>query len=424
MSFVIKCSFLGEEAVFGCGFSAAAKEVEKQLEFEVEAVTVDVEPALSQPKSAASSKRTARTEAVQSPAVRSTKTTETSPAVVRCTKSTESSPALEHRYERFYSCEEEAFEVLRQSFEDKLGAEDRSEERSTVLDESTASAEEATSVASTEADALRSRAADPQEAHEVEKLRKRLSDVLGPLNIDMGDASARGTVERLGGYPTCFWRFLRSCSWDLDAAERKLRETFTWRERLGVNSWLENPAALEVYNKLKDVWPEAHLGTSSDGSPVSYLDLGKAVHFLSLGYDEDTIRSYWLYWMERSHAIQREGRSRASGNISALDVPGTVVVYNLDGLRLSQLTSCLSGLHCFIRVLSLAEQHYPSALRKAVILNPPSIFSKMVWPLVQKALDAETLSNVVVCGDGGYEGLTAEELGFSPSELTELLKDI
>jgi len=424
MSFVIKCSFLGEEAVFGCGFSAAAKEVEKQLEFEVETVTVDAEPALSKPKSTAPSKRTARTEAVESPAVQSTKSTESSPApVVRATKSTESWTA-EQRYERFYSCEEEAFEVIRQSFEGKFGAEDRSEERSTVLDESTASAEEATSVASTEADAPSSRATDPQEAHAVEKLRKRLSDVLGPLNVDtLGDASARGTVERLGGYPTCFWRFLRSCNWDMDAADRKLRETFTWRESIGANSFLENPKALQVYKKLKDVWPEVHLGSSSDGSPVSYFDLGKAVHFLSLGYDEDTIRTYWLYWMERSNAFQREGRSRASGSISGLDMPGTVVVYNLEGLRLSQLTSCLSGLHCFIRVLSLAEQHYPSNLRKAVIMNPPSIFSKMVWPLVQKALDAETLSNVVVC-DGSYESLTAEELGFSPSELTELLKDI
>jgi len=261
-----------------------------------------------------------------------------------------------------------------------------------------------------------SRSAASEEACQLEELRRRLSDSI------TGEASAQGTVEVLGGYPTCFWRFLRSCNWDIDAAERKLRKTFEFRKTMGVNSCLENPAALEVQAKLKDVWPEVQLGVTSDGSPVSYFDLRKAVHFLSLRYDEETIRTYWLLWMERSNAIQREGRPKASSSISSLDMPGTVVVYNLEGLRLSQLMSCLSGLPCFIRVLSLSERHYPGNLRKAVIMNPPSAFSKMIWPLVQKALDAKTLSNVVLC-DGSWEG-TSEELGFSPSELKELLRGI
>jgi len=303
---------------------------------------------------------------------------------------------------------------------DKCASLDRIEESNSVHDESTACTEEASIASDTDVDVPSSRPAVLEEARQLEELRRRLSDVLAPID-GIDNASARGTVELLGGYPTCFWRFLKSCKWDIGAAERKLRKTFEFRTTVGANSFLQNPAALEVHAKLKDVWPEVHLGCTCDGSPVSYFDLGKAVHFLSLRYDEETIRTYWLLWMERSNALQREGRSKASGSISSLDMPGSVVVYNLEGLRLSQLTSCLSGLHCFIRVLSLAEQHYPNNLRKAVIMNPPSIFRKMVWPLVQKVLDAETLSNVVVC-NSSKEGLTARELGFSPSELTELLQ--
>eukprot|EP00435_Cladocopium_sp_Y103_P064568 s6_g26.t1 len=239
----------------------------------------------------------------------------------------------------------------------------------------------------------------------VQELHRRLEDV------EM-DPTAAGSIEKLGGYPTCYWRFLRSCNNDVKAAETKLRATLRFRQRLGVDHLLCTEKPKQVFEKLKDAWPEVWIGTTSDGSPVSFFDVGKAVRFLQLGVQEEELRLFWMVWMERSNQQQRQGLGKASGSgsIDPHDMPGTVVIYDLKELHLSQLTSCLSGLHSLIKVLGLAEKHYPSNLRKAVVLNAPAVFSRMVWPLVHKVLDAETRKDVLVC-DALDEGFSSQ-LGF------------
>lgn len=60
-----------------------------------------------------------------------------------------------------------------------------------------------------------------------------------------------------------------------------------------------------------------------------------------------------------------------------------------------------------------------STSSKAIVLNAPSVFSRMVWPVVQKVLDADTRANVVVCES--LQALSYEELGFSPTDVQQLL---
>ncbi|CAJ1356815.1 unnamed protein product, partial [Effrenium voratum] len=251
----------------------------------------------------------------------------------------------------------------------------------------------------------------------VQELQARLAGLAAE------DGEAAQGIEKLGGYPTCYWRFLRSVK-DVKAAERKLLATLEFRKSAGVNSILQNEKACQVVDRLKDNWPEVVVGVTSDGSPVSFFDIGKAVRFLQLGVSEEDLRLFWLSWMERSNEQQRQHRHLASGGIDLHDMPGTVVVYELKELYLSQLTSCLGGLHTLVKVFGLAEKHYPMNLRKAVVLNAPSAFRSMVWPVVQKALDEQTKRNVLVVDPSeGLGGLSEELLGFSPCELTKLLGD-
>lgn len=402
MSVLLKCSLFGEQAVFGCGISASVKELEKELERDSE-IKVDWQPALSPSQLGQGSHHG---------------NTNTSKATLTAGRS-----PLQRMESKWFSCESE------QDLQTKLGKSSEVEhsEGSTNLPEES----EISSGLSRETveetlinEPMRfvvprgfSNAASVEQAR-VDELRRRLSDVLGPD----GNAYDKESVERLGGYPTCLWRFLVSVNNSIDAAEAKLRKTIEFRRGINANALLKNSPSQQIFDRAQQVWPEVHLGTTSDGSPVSYFDIQKAVKFLQQGYDEDAIRAIWLVWMERSNAFQRAGRSAASGSISQLDMPGTVVVYNLEGFRLSQFTSCLSGLHQFCRVLGLAEQHYPTNLRKAIILNSPSMFSRMVWPLVQRVLDAETLSNVLVCEGDNYAALASEQLGFGTEELGVLLK--
>lgn len=258
--------------------------------------------------------------------------------------------------------------------------------------------------------------------HLISELRDRLVDVLGPRLVSNDTSAAGATMACFGGYRICCWRFLKACNRNVDAAEKKLRKTFDFRESIAASHLLADPAACEVWENLKDVWPEEFLGSTGDGSPVSFFHLPKAVQFLQLGLSEDQIRTFWLVWMEKSLKMQREGLPVASQQISANDMPASVVVYDLQGLGLSQLTSCFAGLQVFCRVIGLAEEHYPQNLRKAIILNAPGVFARMVWPLVQKILDEETLSNVCVCR-GPVRDLKTEQLGFDSRDLISLLGD-
>jgi len=389
MSVLLKCSFLGEQVVFGCGVSAAARELEKEVE-ETE-IKVDQQNALSTQASHHAIASKAKLNTVRSP--------------------------VRRMDSEWFSCDNE------EDLDKKLGksAEVENSEGSTTLPEESEIAPRWGTLTKQPVPFAVPRGisnAASVEQVRVDELWRRLSDVLGPD----GNAYDKDSVEKLGGYPTCLWRFLVSVNNNIDAAEAKLRKTMEFRRGIDANGLLENPSYRQIFEKAELVWPEMNLGTTSDGSPVSYFDIQKAVRFLQLGYDEEAIRAVWLYWMERSNSMQRAGRSASSGSISPLDMPGTVVVYNLEGFRLSQFTSCLSGLHQFCRVLGLAEQHYPTNLRKAIILNSPSMFSRMVWPLVQKVLDAETLSNVLVCEGNNYAALTSEELGFGTEELGRLLE--
>lgn len=266
-------------------------------------------------------------------------------------------------------------------------------------------------------------ASEAPEDQLIRELRDKLVDVLGPLELVSCDTSeARTTVANFGGYRICCWRFLKACNNNVAAAETKLRKSFEFRESRAISRLFVDPSACKVWADLKDKWPEELLGNTDDGSPVSYFHLPKAVEFLKLGLTEDQIRTFWLVWMETSLKIQREGSTRVSRISFPNNMPATVVVYDLEGFRLSTLTSCLGGLQIFCRVIGLAEEHYPQNLRKGIIVNAPSFFSRMVWPLVQKVLDEETLSHITVC-NGRVQDLQTEELGFSTHELISLLGD-
>ncbi|CAL1132836.1 unnamed protein product [Cladocopium goreaui] len=362
MSLIFTCSLLGEDLVLACGNTS---DVAEHLEFAVPAV-----PAVPEHSDYKASERPPRQDSI------------------------------------WFSCDE----FVDKGKAPRVEAEAKTEEPSEVSSDST----DVEVDAEKEMSQMSTFRVVPRDVDErVQELHRRLEDVVM-------DPAGSGSIEKLGGYPTCYWRFLRSCNNDTKAAEAKLRATVRFRQRLGVDQLLCTEKPKEVFEKLKDAWPEVWIGTTSDGSPVSFFDVGKAVRFLQLGVQEEELRLFWMVWMERSNQQQRQGLGKASGSIDPHDMPGTVVIYDLKELHLSQLTSCLSGLHSLIKVLGLAEKHYPSNLRKAVVLNAPAVFSRMVWPLVHKVLDAETSKDVLVC-DALDEDFSSQ-LGFGASELVELLR--
>jgi len=428
MSVMLKCSLLGESAVLGCGVSQLfADEVEEEIVVSHSSDSkAEVERAQSQTGCREGKARS-----------RHSRPSDGNAAAKN--QQVPSSAFLTRDVSLWHSCDSESAlaEPLRRSASPNV-AEGAAAETHDLGEESTIVGDAASSTGDKSSDvgevsvntsnaAPQGSADAAQAGHEqrICELRERLSDVLGPSgSLAFGDADANTTMDCFGGERTCCWRFLKSCHNDKSAAERKLRKTLKFRETERLNSRLQESAGQEIWDELRHLWPEQMVGTTSGGSPVSCFDIRKAVQFLQLGLSEVKVRGFWLSWMERNLELQRRGRSRASDHTAAQDMPGTVVIYNLDGLCLSQLTSCLSGLHVFCRVVGLAEEHYPQSLRKAIVVNVPSIFGKMVWPLVQKVLDAETRSNIFVCSGSDHESLTSEDLGFGAEEFAEFMSRV
>lgn len=259
------------------------------------------------------------------------------------------------------------------------------------------------------------------------ELRERLADLLGPVGASgaaVADQGAAATVARFGGERSCFHRFLHAKRQSVVTTEQKLRKTVEWRKQVGANEILESSAARKVYSLMEPVWPEKVIGCTPDGSPISYFDTAQAVQTCQLDiWTEDNVQTFYVAWMEHSLRLQREGRQRHGPCGEGNNMPASVVVYNLKDLRLSHVVRCMKGLAALVKILGIIDEHYPENLRKAVIINVPCIFYKMVWPLVQKALDARTLANVHL-SDGEGREMLSKVFGVSCEEVDTLLEDV
>eukprot|EP00927_Polykrikos_kofoidii_P078318 TRINITY_DN75159_c0_g1_i1.p1 TRINITY_DN75159_c0_g1~~TRINITY_DN75159_c0_g1_i1.p1 ORF type:complete len:429 (+),score=66.23 TRINITY_DN75159_c0_g1_i1:71-1288(+) len=247
------------------------------------------------------------------------------------------------------------------------------------------------------------------------ELRSRLSD-----EMELGTDGVK-SAECFGGIDACCRRFLRACDQNVDVAETRLRSTFAFRTTNGANNVSDDIASRAVREKMCLNWPQSILGFTTDGNPVVYFDVCKAVQFFQHGFSDEEIRATWLMFMEDCLLQQREGRRMAGRRVSE-DLPANVEVYNLKGLCFSDVTSCIGGVSLFCKVLGLGEAHYPQNCRKAAIVNVPTVFYKMVWPLVRAVLDPETRINVCMCAGDGRE-LISEQLGFEGEGIEILLRE-
>eukprot|EP00933_Yihiella_yeosuensis_P037430 TRINITY_DN31376_c0_g1_i1.p1 TRINITY_DN31376_c0_g1~~TRINITY_DN31376_c0_g1_i1.p1 ORF type:complete len:481 (-),score=101.84 TRINITY_DN31376_c0_g1_i1:148-1416(-) len=272
---------------------------------------------------------------------------------------------------------------------------------------------------------------DDAETQAYVELRNRLSDLLGapsshgirtPPAVDKAlAAQAQDTIQRFGGEESCLHRFLKAKSLNVDAAEKKLRKTIEWRISVNANDIHEEEKALRIAEFMRPVWPEKIVGTTSQGCPISFFDVGQAVRTCQMDvWNEENVQSFYVTWMEYSLQLQREGRQQYGPIGSGNNMPPSVVVYNLKDLKLGDVMHCVSGLKAMVKILAIIEEHYPENLHKAIIINVPSIFYRFVWPLVQQGLDKNTLGNIHLSEDEGRP-LLVEFLGIDEHEVEDLL---
>lgn len=260
--------------------------------------------------------------------------------------------------------------------------------------------------------------ADEQKKLElIAKLRFGLLDLFS-------DKEAVKTVEAFGGETCMFNRFLQATRWNVEQADKKIRSTVEWRRSVGANSVSQSSECGRVWELMKPHWPEKLIGTTKAGNPVTYFDLSQAVRICQMDiWTEANVQNFYVSFMEQSLKLQREGREKCGPQGDCNNMPSSVVVYNLKGLRFSDCLKCVSGLKALAKILGIIDEHYPENLHQAVIINVPCLFYKAVWPIVQKALDARTLSNILL-SDGEGRDLISKVLGISEPQAQTLLEGV
>jgi len=173
--------------------------------------------------------------------------------------------------------------------------------------------------------------------------------------------------------------------------------TFRAEQRIS-SLWELKDERLEVVREVRPWWTGQFVGLTRDGSPVQYNKLEFLRPSELLGLGDEPLGLYYLWWMESSLGLQRQGHAMI-GNPEA-PMPRSVEIFDCKNLSMMRMMKSLPGVNRFAAALSVGQLYYPENLRKAFVINAPSVFT-MVWNLISGVLSAETLSKVqVVRGDG------------------------
>lgn len=119
-----------------------------------------------------------------------------------------------------------------------------------------------------------------------------------------------------GGLELCLMRFLRARQLDVDSAEESLSATLAFRRENSVGSAATAVAVRR--DGVSDWWCGTFAGCTENGCVVTYWRF-RCIEAdqLKERFDETQLQRFYIAWMERGLALQREVRLSAAAARSA-----------------------------------------------------------------------------------------------------------
>jgi len=181
-------------------------------------------------------------------------------------------------------------------------------------------------------------------------------------------------------------RWLRARNWNVEAAEKMLRESMKWRERMNADD-IENWEAPKL---LEDHCPHGLAGFDKGGSPIiivpfAGMDMYGVLHAVSRS---DMIR-YTLQQLEKYMKIAFE-QSKTHGP----EARQFIVIFDMDNFYLKQFAWRPAG-EVVITLIKMYADNYPEILKCCYIINAPKVFA-FAFNVVKKFLDEYTLSKIQI----------------------------
>jgi len=221
-------------------------------------------------------------------------------------------------------------------------------------------------------------------ADAVESLRTSLS---AELNTDAGAAM----VKAYGGSFRCLERFLVSRQGDVGKAAEAFRSTLSFRKAHGLD---DGTFVLdeEMRQRVQQYWPGAFAAEPSvSGATLQLFRPGNLdTSALLANCTEAEMQAYYIAWMERGLALQRESNA-SCGYDKGAAWQGMLEVCDLTGISPSQLAP--TGLAMLSRVLSIGQRHYPENLQQLYMINAPMIWTAG-WKVLSAGLSPSTNAKV------------------------------
>ncbi|XP_046460982.1 SEC14-like protein 2 isoform X2 [Daphnia pulex] len=184
-------------------------------------------------------------------------------------------------------------------------------------------------------------------------------------------------------------KWLVARSFDIDQAEKMLRQSIEWRRANRIDGILDQWEPPEV---LKKYYPVELAGVDKFGCPICIVPFGQADWrgILQSVSKRDYLR-YICYLAEM-------GMTEIVNNSKLAQKPiiGSMFIIDMEGLSGKQM-SYKPFRDIGLETVKLLEANYPEDLRKTIIINAPKLFT-LVFAMVKPFLNPVTLEKISVLG--------------------------